>query len=182
MIEALAIPDVKLVTPQVWRDARGSFSETWSRRALDGAGISALFVQDNHAISHRKWTLRGLHFQCPPHSQGKLVRVTHGAILDVAVDLRAASSTRGGHVAVVLSAANARQAWVPAGFAHGYLTLEPDTEVIYKVTDYYAPAHEGGIVWSDPELGIDWGVAPGQVVLSEKDAALPRLRDIVPPF
>ncbi len=176
-IESLSIPDVKLLTPKIFRDARGFFSETWNERGLAEAGISAHFVQDNHALSANKGTVRGLHFQLPPKAQDKLVRVTKGAILDVAVDLRKASSTFGKSVSAVISAENWAQIWVPKGFGHGYVTLEPDTEVIYKVTDYYSPENEGGIAWNDPSLGIDWGVTRETAIVSEKDADLPRLEE-----
>lgn len=181
-IEALAIADVKLVTPTVHRDARGFFSETWSARALAGAGITASFVQDNHALSRDKGVVRGLHFQLPPHGQGKLVRVVRGAILDVAVDIRSGSPTYGRHVAVELSAENWRQLWVPVGFAHGYVTLAADTEVVYKVTDYYAPSLDRGLAWDDPALAIAWPVGPGEAILSDKDRRQPRLADLGPVF
>jgi dTDP-4-dehydrorhamnose 3,5-epimerase len=126
--------------------------------------------------------LRGLHYQIPPHAQGKLVRCIRGAILDVAVDIRVGSPTYAQHLAVELSAANWRQLWVPPGFAHGYLTLEDDCEVIYKVTDYYAPACDRGIAWDDPGLGIDWRVSDSDVILSDKDRKLPRLADAAPAF
>src|SRR3954453_1133975 len=134
-ITPLSITDVKLVVPQIHRDARGFFSETYSRRSLEAAGIAGDFVQDNHSLSAAPGTLRGLHFQVPPHAQGKLLRVARGSIFDVAVDIRLGSPTYGQHVSAVLSADNWTQIWIPAGFAHGYCTLERDTEVIYKVTD-----------------------------------------------
>lgn len=181
-VEALAIPDVKLVTPRIHRDARGFFSETWSARDLATAGIDAVFVQDNHALSREQGVVRGLHFQIAPHAQGKLVRVVRGAIVDVAVDLRRGSATFGRHVAVELSAENWRQLWVPVGFAHGYATLTPDTEVVYKVTDYYAPAHDRGLLWNDPALAIAWPVDAAGAILSDKDRRQPRLADIGTPF
>lgn len=181
-VEGLAIPDVKLLTPRVFRDERGYFSETWNEQALARAGIAARFVQDNHAYSAAKGTVRALHFQRPPMAQDKLVRVVRGAVLDVAVDLRRASPTFGRHVSAVLSAENWRQIWVPKGFAHGYVTLEPDCEVIYKVTEYYSPAHDAGILWDDPALGIAWGVARDTAVLSEKDRKLPLLKDLDPVY
>lgn len=177
-VEALAIPDVKRLVPRVFRDERGFFAETYSRKGLEAAGVDATFVQDNHSLSRTKGVVRGLHFQKPPHAQGKLIRVTHGAIFDVAVDIREGSPTFGRHVACVLSAENWAQLWVPAGFAHGFCTLEPDAEVHYKVTDYYAPQSDSGILWNDPELGIDWPVAAGEAVLSEKDRTLPRLSEL----
>ena len=176
-VERLRIPDVVLVTPQAFEDERGFFSETWNAQRLkDGAGIEATFVQDNHALSRIAGTVRGLHFQLPPRAQDKLVRVVKGSILDVAVDIRRGSPTFGQHVSAVLSDKNRTQIWVPAGFAHGLVTLEPDTEVLYKVTDYYAPDCDRGILWNDPELGISWGTA-GAASISAKDAKLPLLRD-----
>jgi dTDP-4-dehydrorhamnose 3,5-epimerase len=177
-IESLAIADVKLLTPVRYRDERGFFQETWNRRVFEAAGLPADFVQDNHASSRRRGTLRGLHFQSPPRAQDKLVRVARGAVLDVAVDLRRASPTYGRHVAAVLSAENGAQLWVPKGFAHGYVTLEPDTEVVYKVTDFYSPADDRGIAWDDPALGIDWRVPAGEVSLSEKDRRLPPFAEL----
>jgi len=174
-IRALDIPEVKLITPRIFRDARGFFSETFNTRALAEAGIEGAFVQDNHALSARKGVVRGLHFQAPPHAQAKLVRVTKGAIYDVAVDIRQGSPRFGRHVAAVLSAENWDQMWVPAGFAHGYCTLEPDTEVIYKVTDYYSPQSERAIMWNDPALGIPWPVRPDEVQVSAKDTGNPPL-------
>ncbi len=174
-IERLAICDVILITPKKFADARGFFSETWNERALSDAGIAAHFVQDNHAASAAKGTVRGLHFQLPPMAQDKLVRVTRGAVLDVAVDIRRGSPTFGQHVAAVLSAENWAQLWVPKGFAHGYCTLQADTEVIYKVTDYYSPAHDRGIQWDDPALGIAWPVTSANALLSGKDTMQPAL-------
>jgi dTDP-4-dehydrorhamnose 3,5-epimerase len=176
-IEPLAIADVKIITPRRFQDDRGFFSETWNARAFREAGIEADFVQDNHAYSVEKGVVRGLHYQLPPSAQGKLVRVTKGAILDVAVDIRRASPTFGHHVSAVLSAENWRQIWVPVGFAHGYVTLEPHTEVVYKVTNLYAPALDRGIMWSDPALGIDWGLTDTEAILSEKDRRQPRLAE-----
>lgn len=181
-VTPLAIPEVLLVEPARHGDARGFFSEVWSARALAAQGFTARFVQDNHAFSARKGVLRGLHFQRPPSAQGKLVRVGRGAILDVAVDLREGSLSHGRHVAQVLSAANWRQIWVPRGFAHGYVTLEPDTEVLYKADAYYDRETDSGIAWNDPALGIDWGLAENMLTLSEKDRTAPRLADIPPPF
>ena len=181
-VERCAIPDVLLIEPVRHGDARGFFSEVWSRRSLAAHGLDVEFVQDNHAYSSQKGVLRGLHFQRPPSAQGKLVRVARGAILDVAVDIRAGSPTYGQHVAVELSAENWRQLWVPRGFAHGYLTLEPDTEVLYKTDAYYDRAADAGIAWNDPAFGIAWPVETGSVILSDKDRSAPRLADIAPPF
>lgn len=181
-VESLAIADVKLLTPAVHRDQRGWFSETWNSKALQAAGIAADFVQDNQAFSIARGTLRGLHFQLPPKAQDKLVRVVSGSILDVAVDLRRGSATFGRHISAVLTAEAGTQIWLPKGFAHGYVTLTDATEVAYKVTDYYSPEHDRGIVWDDPGLGIDWQVARAEIVLSDKDAKLPRLGAIAAPF
>ena len=174
-VERLAIPDVMLITPKKFADERGFFTETFRDDVLAKHGVDARFVQDNHVYSARPGVLRGLHFQLSPHAQGKLVRCTRGAIWDVAVDIRAGSPTFGQHVASEISAANGRQIWVPPGFAHGYVSLEPDCEVLYKVTQYYNAASEGGIAWNDPDLGIDWRLAPENMILSPKDAILPRL-------
>lgn len=171
----LPIPDVLLLEPARFEDTRGFFSEVFSRHAFDAAGITQDFVQDNHSLSRQVGVLRGLHFQVPPHAQGKLVRVPRGRILDVAVDLRRSSATFGQHVVAELSCANWRQMWIPAGFAHGFVTLEPDTEVLYKVTEPYAPDYDRGLAWDDPALGIDWLLAPGEAVLSDKDRHNPRL-------
>jgi dTDP-4-dehydrorhamnose 3,5-epimerase len=176
-VQALAIPDVKVITPSIVRDERGFFSETYSRRALERVGIHADFVQDNQSLSRTKGVVRGLHFQTEPFAQGKLVRVLRGSIFDVAVDIRQGSPTFGQHVSAVLSAENWSQMWVPVGFAHGFCTLEPDTEVIYKVTAFYAPQCDKGIAFDDPDIGIAWPVPRGDLVLSDKDRRHPRLRD-----
>jgi len=177
-VESLAIADVKLLVPKVFRDDRGHFVETWSERDFAAHGIAGPFVQDNAALSKAKGTVRGLHFQAPPAAQDKLVRVTRGSILDVAVDLRRRSPTYGRHVTAVLSAENGAQLWVPKGFAHGYCTLEDATEVAYKVTDYYSPAHDRGLLWNDPALGIAWPVAAEAAHLSDKDRRQPRLSEL----
>lgn len=171
IIEDSAIAGVKILTPRIFADERGYFCETWSASAFANAGLPDAFAQDNHAYSALAGTVRGLHFQKAPHAQGKLVRVVHGSILDVAVDLRSGSPTYGRHVSAVLTAGNNKQMWVPEGFAHGYATLEPDTSVIYKVTRGYAPGTEGGILWNDPALAIDW-MLKGSPVLSDKDTQL----------
>lgn len=181
-IRPLAIADVKLVIPKIHRDARGFFSETYSRRDMASAGIATEFVQDNHALSVKAGTLRGLHFQVPPHAQGKLVRVTRGAVFDVAVDIRVGSPTFGQHVSATLSAENWMQIWIPPGFAHGYCTLEPDTEVIYKVTDYYAPDYDRGLRWDDASLGIRWPIDRAKVMVSDKDRRQPSLQEMAPAF
>jgi dTDP-4-dehydrorhamnose 3,5-epimerase len=171
------LPEVKIVVPRRIGDHRGFFSEVWNAQGLAAAGISAVFVQDNHIRNPGAGTMRGLHYQLPPRAQGKLVRVSRGAVFDVAVDIRRGSPRFGQHVGEVLSADNWRQLWVPPGFAHGYCTLEDDTEVQYKVTDYYDPASERGIAWDDPALGIAWPVKATQVILSERDRRLPHLGD-----
>ncbi|HEV7601794.1 MAG TPA: dTDP-4-dehydrorhamnose 3,5-epimerase [Bradyrhizobium sp.] len=181
-IRPLNIADVKLVIPLIHRDARGFFSETYSRRDFDAAGIAAEFVQDNHSLSAQVGTLRGLHFQVPPRAQGKLLRVTRGSVFDVAVDIRVGSPTFGQHASAILSAENWTQIWIPAGFAHGYCTLEPDTEVIYKVTDYYAPDCDRGLKWDDAALGIRWPVDPDNARLSDKDRRQPALKEMAPAF
>jgi len=173
----LSIPDVRLITPRRFGDHRGWFTETWSRRTLDIA-----FCQDNMSLSAEVGTIRGLHFQKPPHAQAKLVMVLQGAILDVAVDIRRASPTFGQHVAVELSAAAGNQLLIPRGFAHGFCTLEPGTQVMYKVDDFYAPESDAGIFWADPDLAINWPVRVDQAHLSPKDLGLPRLKDIESPF
>jgi len=177
-----SIPEILLIEPKRSGDARGFFSEVWKRSALAAQGFTVDFVQDNHSLSREVGVLRGLHFQRPPTAQGKLVRAVRGRILDVAVDIRQGSPTYGQHVACELSAENWHQLWVPRGFAHGFLTLEPDTEVLYKVDAEYDPATDSGIAWDDPALGIDWPLPPAGPVLSEKDRQAPRLSDIPPPF
>jgi dTDP-4-dehydrorhamnose 3,5-epimerase len=181
-ITALSIPDVLLIEPKRFGDARGFFSETYSRAAFAKAGLAMEFVQDNHSRSTEAGTVRGLHFQTPPFAQDKLVRVTRGRILDVAVDIRKASPTFGRHVTAELSAENWAQLLVPVGFAHAFVTLEPDTEVIYKVSNVYAPQNDAGILWNDPDLGIAWPVPATAATLSDKDVGLPRLKNIVSPF
>ncbi len=178
LVEATAIPDVKIITPKKFGDHRGFFSEVYSRKAFAEAGVALDFVQDNHSLSAQVGTLRGLHFQSAPFAQDKLVRVPRGRILDVAVDIRKSSPTFGRHVAVELSAENWRQLLVPIGFAHGFVTLEPDTEVMYKVTNYYSAANDLGLAWDDPDIGVAWPLPPGGAVLSDKDRKHPRLRDL----
>ena len=181
-IQTLTIPDVKVLIPGKLGDGRGFFSEVYSRRSLAGAGIDTDFVQDNHSLSACKGTVRGLHFQTPPRAQDKLVRVVRGSVFDVAVDLRRSSPTYGRHVSVVLSAEAWNQMLVPIGFAHGFVTLEPDTEVLYKVSDYYAPDHDDGLLWNDPALGIRWPIPEKEVVLSEKDRRLAPFAGFTTPF
>lgn len=177
-IKRLDIPDVLLITPKQFGDDRGFFSETYNTQSFSAAGIDLDFVQDNHSLSVPKGTLRGLHFQKPPMAQDKLVRCIRGSILDVAVDIRRGSPTYGQHVSAVISAENWTQILVPKGFAHAFLTLEPNTEVVYKVTELYSRECDANILWSDPSLKIDWGKGQGDFVLSEKDANAPLLADI----
>lgn len=176
-VEKLAIADVLLLTPQQFSDSRGVFVETWNAERFAGLGIPGPFVQDNQSLSVRRGTVRGLHLQVAPNVQGKLVRCVRGAIWDVAVDVRPGSPTFGKHVAAELTAGNWCQLWIPGGFLHGFCTLEPDTEVAYKVTAPYDRDAERGVVWDDPTLALPWPVAPGQAVLSDKDLALPTLSD-----
>jgi dTDP-4-dehydrorhamnose 3,5-epimerase len=175
MIEAFEIDGLLLITPKKFGDERGFFSETYNKKLLAEAGIYANFVQDNHSLTVGQGVVRGLHFQTPPHAQGKLVRITRGSALDVAVDIRKGSPTYGKHVAMTLSADDWRQLWIPPGFAHGFCTLEPDTEILYKVTDYYHPESESGLAWDDPDLHIPWPVDPDNVILSDKDKTQPSL-------
>src|SRR5262245_9632249 len=177
-VRSLAIPEVKLITPKIMRDERGFFSETYNRHTFREADLDLEFVQDNHSLSCTKGVVRGLHFQIEPRPQGKLVRVTRGSVFDVAVDIRCGSPTYGRHVSAVLSAGNWTQLWVPPGFAHGFCTLEPDTEVLYKVTDYYVPECDRGILFDDPDLGIEWPVTAAQAILSQKDRCTERFRSL----
>jgi dTDP-4-dehydrorhamnose 3,5-epimerase len=173
---------VRLLQPRKFHDDRGWFSETYKESALHEIGIDAHFVQDNHSLSRSAHTLRGIHFQAPPHAQAKLIRCVRGCILDVAVDLRRGSPSFGSWVGKKLSAENGAQLYIPVGFGHGFLTLEPDCEVVYKVTDYYAPDCELGIRWNDPQVAIAW---PGEVrapVISLKDAELPLFGELDSPF
>jgi dTDP-4-dehydrorhamnose 3,5-epimerase len=171
----LSIPDVKSIVAPRHADARGFVSETFNRRDLAAAGIEFEGVQDNQSFSQRKGTVRGLHFQLPPFAQAKLVRVVRGAIFDVAVDLRRGSPSYGRHASLELSAKDGGQMLIPAGFAHGFCTLESDTEVLYKVDNYYSKQHEGGIRWNDPALGIEWPGIPA--IVSEKDQKTPTLAE-----
>jgi dTDP-4-dehydrorhamnose 3,5-epimerase len=166
-IEETALPGVLVLTPTIYRDDRGAFSETFNLRRMAEAGLPTNWVQDNFSIS-KKNVLRGIHFQIL-QPQGKLVRVTHGVVLDVAVDLRRSSASFGRYVAVELSGENGSMLWIPEGFGHAFLVLSETAGFAYKVTDYYSPVGERTIVWNDPELGIDWPVADGKVIVSEKD-------------
>ncbi len=181
-VESLEIEDVKLITPARFGDDRGYFSETFKKQAFLEAGIDADFMQDNQSLSVEAGTVRGLHYQAPPFAQAKLVRVLAGAILDVAVDVRTGSPSYGKWVKAEISAANGVQILVPRGFLHGFVTLEPNTLVLYKVDAPYSREHDGAVFWNDPELGIDWGVAEDRAVVSAKDAAAIRFADFKSPF
>jgi dTDP-4-dehydrorhamnose 3,5-epimerase len=174
-IQPLAIPEVLLITPPRFTDRRGFFSETWVKSKLEALGFSERFVQDNHSYSSGAGTIRGLHCQIAPSVQGKLVRVVRGSVWDVAVDIRQGSPSYGQHVAVTLSAENWAQLWIPGGFLHGFCTLEPDSEVIYKVTADYDKTAERAVIWNDPDLALPWPVQPGQALLSDKDRVAPAL-------
>lgn len=180
-IEETKLPGVVILTPKRFGDDRGHFSETYNRTTLQGLGIDIPFVQDNQSLSRAVNTVRGLHYQRPPHAQAKLVRVLQGRILDVAVDVRAGSATYGHWVGVELSAEDGRQLLIPAGFLHGFATRAPDTIVFYKCSDTYAPDCDGGVRWDDPKIGIDWGLT-GDPVLSAKDAAAPHFADFATSF
>lgn len=177
IVEQTAIPDVLLITPSRLLDDRGFFSETWNAGRFASAGITGHFVQDNHVQSADRGVVRGLHLQIGPNAQAKLVRVVRGAIWDVAVDIRPGSPTYGRNAGVVLSAENWQQLWIPMGLLHGYCTLEPDTEVIYKVTAPWDRQAERGVLWNDTDLAIPWPIRPDEVILSEKDRVLPRLAE-----
>ncbi len=168
----------KILVPEKIGDQRGFFSEVYSRKTLAGAGIHAEFIQDNHSLSVQKNVVRGLHYQLAPKGQDKLVRVVRGSILDIIVDIRRNSPTLGQHVRVVLSVENWKQIFVPVGFAHGFITLEPNTEVLYKVTNEYSPQHERAFRWNDPALKIDWGIEESQAILSPRDRTHPMLKDV----
>ena len=176
-VRPLAIPEVLLLQSPQYRDSRGFFYETYNKKAFAEAGIDLDFVQDNHSLSVNAGTIRGLHFQSHPYAQDKLVRVVKGRILDVAVDIRRDSPTFGQYVAAEISADRWNQILIPIGFAHGLCTLEPDTEVVYKVTNYYSAKNDLGIRWNDPQIRIEWPVDEQHVQLSEKDKALPFLAD-----
>ena len=172
-IEFLTIAGLMVVVPNRFDDDRGFFSETYNYRELRKFGLDTEFVQDNHSFSKRTSTIRGLHFQPPPFAQDKLVRVSRGKILDVVVDLRPNSPTYKKWESVILSADNWKQLFIPKGFAHGFLTLAPDTEVCYKVSNYYNKEADLGVFWADPDIGIEWGIANDKVILSDKDQNLP---------
>ena len=180
-IEDTALPGVKILTPPRFGDHRGFFSESWNQSRMQEAGLDYNFVQDNHSLSAKVDTVRGLHFQSPPHAQAKLVRCGRGRLFDVAVDIRKGSPTYGKWVGVELSFENGKQLMIPAGFLHGFITREPNTEIIYKCTGYYAAGCDGAVRFNDPDIGIDWGLE-GEALLSEKDADAPALKDFDSPF
>ena len=179
-IEATALSGVMLITPPRFGDNRGFFSESWNRKRMQDHGIDIDFVQDNHSMSAAVGTVRGLHFQSPPHAQAKLVRCGRGALFDVAVDIRKGSPTYGQWVGYELSFENGRQLLIPAGFLHGFVTRTPDTEIVYKCSDYYAPECDGAVLWDS--CGIDWGMDGTAPVLSDKDAKAPTLAEFDSPF
>lgn len=172
-VVATPLAGVLILKPKRFQDPRGFFTETYNKQRLKDAGIDTAFVQDNLSVSKPRGTLRGLHFQWQPAAQVKLVSVPKGSALDAVVDLRKSSSTFGQHFSVTLSADEGNQLYVPAGFAHGFITLEPDTHFFYKVSSFYSPQHDAGIRFDDPAFGIDWGMAPGDILTSEKDRNLP---------
>jgi dTDP-4-dehydrorhamnose 3,5-epimerase len=178
----LEIPGLIWLRPRRFADARGWFAETHNESTFAKAGITARFVQDNQSFSAQRGTIRGLHFQLPPAAQAKLVRVLHGSVYDVVVDLRAGSPAYGRCAGETLTANGGEQLFVPRGFAHAFCTLEPDTVVAYKVDEFYTPARDSGLIWNDPTLAIKWPVAPAEVVLSDKDLKLGRFADFVSPF
>ena len=177
-----SLHEVKILTPRKNYDRRGYFSEVYKKKEFAEARFEIDFVQDSHSFSAQKGTVRGLHFQAPPFAQHKLVRVIRGAAFDVVVDLRRSSSRYGRHESVVLSASTWNQVLVPIGFAHGLMTLEADTEVLYKVSDYYSPAHDKGLLWNDPVLGIQWPLPVEEALLSERDRGHPGLMELESPF
>ena len=177
-VRQLGIGGVLEIRPERFADERGFFSEVWSKTSWREAGIDVEFVQDNHSLSMARGVLRGLHFQVPPMAQAKLVRVARGAVFDVAVDIRKGSPTFGRWVSTILSAKEWNQLFVPTGFAHGFVTIEPDSEVEYKVSAHYSAAHDRAIRFDDPDIAIDWPLAAGEMTLSDKDRAAPRLADI----
>lgn len=181
-VEETALPGVLIITPRRFGDDRGFFSETYNASGFSDQGIDITFVQDNHSLSEQPGTVRGLHFQAPPRAQDKLVRCGRGVLFDVAVDIRKGSPTYGQWVGVELTFENAKQLLVPAGFAHGFATRAPGTEIIYKCSDTYAPETEGALHFADPDIGIDWGLDPDAAILSDKDKAAPGLAGFETPF
>ncbi|WP_224816136.1 dTDP-4-dehydrorhamnose 3,5-epimerase [Hasllibacter sp. MH4015] len=180
-IEETGLDGLLVLTPKRFGDERGFFAETYNQDTFAAGGITTRFVQDNHSLSAEVGTIRGLHFQAPPRAQAKLVRCGRGRIFDVAVDIRKGSPTFGAYFGIELTFENAKQLLVPEGFAHGFVTREPGTEIIYKCSDTYAPDTEGAVIWNDPDIGIDWGL-DGDPILSSKDRVAGRLRNLETPF
>lgn len=178
----LPLSGLKLITPNRFGDGRGFFAETWNARRYAEAGITCDFVQDNHSLSSQKGTVRGLHFQAPPHAQAKLVHCGQGSLFDVAVDIRQGSPSYGQWWGATLSAENGHQLFIPEGFLHGFVTLVDNTEIVYKCSDYYAPEVDGAVRFDDPEIAIDWPTDTSNAVLSAKDAAAPLLEELENPF
>lgn len=181
-VEHTPLAGVLVLTPRRFGDERGFFCESWNRARMAEHGIDIDFVQDNHSMSEQVGTVRGLHFQSPPHAQAKLVRCGRGRMFDVAVDIRKGSPSYGKWFGIELSFDNGKQLLIPEGFLHGFATLEPQTEIIYKCSDYYAPECDRAVRFDDPDIGIDWGLDPSAAHLSDKDKAAPRLKDLVNPF
>ncbi|MBJ3764345.1 dTDP-4-dehydrorhamnose 3,5-epimerase [Maribius pontilimi] len=181
-IETTPLPGVLILTPKRFGDDRGFFAETWNRQRMAQAGLDIDFVQDNHSVSARTDTLRGLHYQSPPHAQSKLVRCGRGALWDVAVDIRVGSPTYGRWTGVELTPENGKQLLIPSGFLHGFVTRAPDTEIVYKCSDHYHPDCDGAIAWNDPDIGIAWGLESTAPILSDRDAKAPALADMDPVF
>lgn len=181
-VRELSIPDIKILTPLVLADERGSFSETFTFRTLASAGIDVSFVQMNQSVSRKTGTVRGLHFQRPPSDQDKLVMVAQGSIWDVAVDLRTGSPYYGRSAGETISAEAGNQIFIPRGFAHGFVTLEPDTKVIYLVSNYYSAPDDDGLRWDDPSLAIPWPIEPGEATVSDKDLAAQSWEEFDSPF
>lgn len=182
IIEKTALDGVVILTPARHGDNRGFFCESWNAKRMSEAGLNFDFVQDNHSFSRETGTVRGLHFQSPPHAQAKLVRCGRGRLFDVVVDIRNGSPTYGRWAGAELSFDNGKQLLIPAGFLHGFATLEPDTEIIYKCTDYYAPECDGAVRFDDPDIGIDWGIPTSDAILSDKDRTAQPMRDFTSPF
>jgi dTDP-4-dehydrorhamnose 3,5-epimerase len=181
-IERTRLDGVLVLTPVRFGDSRGFFSESWSHRRMAEAGLDIDFVQDNHSLSAEVGTVRGLHYQSPPHAQAKLVRCGRGRLFDVAVDIRRGSPTFGQWFGAELSFENGRQMLIPEGFLHGFVTREPETEIIYKCSDYYAPECDGAVRFDDPDIGIDWDLGDVAPILSDKDVAAPAFTEFDSPF
>ena len=182
IIEETSLPGLLVLSPRRFGDARGWFSEVWNKQVLAQHAINYDFVQDNHSYSRDVGTCRGLHFQAPPHAQAKLVRCGRGSVFDVAVDIRVGSPTYGKWFGTELSAENGKQMLIPTGFLHGFVTRDPDSELLYKCTDFYAPDCDGAVRFDDPTIGIDWGIDPQAAILSEKDAKAQTFATFVSPF